>query len=100
MARVSITNGTWFDPSKAKSFEEATRWNGSNHISVATGSQWDHEQLYFTRKGTWVLHSWSQWQGSSKSYMAIDATVAAQWLVTNGHDIPAALVPVVAAQEA
>lgn len=40
-------------------------WNGSNHISQATGSQWEHESLLRTAGGWWVLHRWSQWQGVS-----------------------------------
>ncbi len=34
---------TWFDPGKAKRYDEATWWDGSNNISVATSSQWESE---------------------------------------------------------
>lgn len=50
--RISIGGGRWFNPDAAKEYEEATWWNGNNHVSKATGSQWDHEKLYLTPKGT------------------------------------------------
>jgi hypothetical protein len=84
MARISLPNGKWFDPSKAIEFSEDTNWNGNNHISVNTGSQWDHETLYYTKSGVWVLHHSSQWQGSTPSYEVIDENQAAGWLVLNG----------------
>jgi len=98
MGRISLGNGTWFDDRKGTSWDESTTWNGNNHVSDATGSQWEHETLYRTAKGTWVLHSWSQWQGSLPSYEVINETTATEWLIANGHgdDVPA---PVLAAAE-
>lgn len=91
MSRINLGNGKWFDGAKAKRWDESTTWNGNNHISDATGSQWDHEQLYRTAKGMWVLHCWSQWQGSRATYEIIDETSAIGWLIDNGHgdDVPA-----------
>jgi hypothetical protein len=69
-------------------WDEATRWNGSNHISVATGTQWDHESLYRSRRGRyWILHS-SQWQGKLDYATWIDHRPAAEWLLANGHALP------------
>jgi hypothetical protein len=82
-----MTDGTgWFDDTHAVKFTEATRWNGNNHISRATGSQWDHQALYYTRSGNWVLNGWSQWQGSLETYTKVDETEAIQWLIDNEHD--------------
>jgi hypothetical protein len=88
MARIVLTDGSgrWFDGEKAEKFEEATRWNGQNNVSLATGDQFLHEVLYRTSGGRWILHSWSQWQGSSESYEEIDNDRAAIWLVTNKHE--------------
>ena len=83
MDRVRLNCGGWFNRASADSFEESTRWNGNNHISVNTGSQWDHEQLYKTAKGKWVLHSWSQWQGSTESWQVIGEHQAYAWLLNN-----------------
>lgn len=87
MKRIVLTDGSgrWFDASKAESFEEARWWNGNNHISRATGSQWEHEVLYRTVGGKWILYHWSQWQGSRETYSEIDNERAAAWLVTNEH---------------
>jgi len=76
----------WFDRAKAEEFAEATRWDGSNHISLATGSQWDHQELYHTAGGRWVLHSWSQWQGRPERYRFVDDDAAREWLLANGED--------------
>ena len=86
MKRVQLTGedtGKWFDEDAAVKFTEATRWDGRNHISRATGSQWEHEVLYFTRGGRWVLNHWSQWQGSLESYSEVTADEAARWLINN-----------------
>lgn len=83
--RINLGNGKWFNPESSESFAEDTRWDGHNHISVPTGSQWDHEELYRTRGGTWILHSWSQWQGSRSSYEVIDAARALRWLIDNNR---------------
>lgn len=91
MARVNIFDENrelegWFDDAKAERFEEATRWDGSNHISIATGSQWDHEALYRTVGGRWVLHSWSQWQGRPEVYRFLEDQEAETWLLANEED--------------
>ena len=91
MNRVPLTDGTgrWFDESKAEKFTEDTYWDGHNHISKATGSQWDHESLYYTAGKQWVKYSSSQWEGHGEGYELIDADKAAVWLVTNGEQHPA-----------
>ena len=76
----------WFDRAKAERFAEATRWDGNNHISIATGNQWDHEALYRTAGGRWVLHSWSQYQGRPERYQFVDDDEAREWLLLNNHD--------------
>jgi len=87
MARVALTDGSgaWFNTDSAVLFKEDTRWNGNNHISVPTGSQWDHEYLYYTKSGKWVKHGYSQWQGSLDTYEQIDEQDAIEWLIQNGH---------------
>jgi hypothetical protein len=88
MKRVTLTDGTgrWFDIEKAECFEEAFVWDGQNRISKATRSKWDHEELWRTGGGQWVLHSWSQWQGTTDSWTLVDDAFAARWLATNDHD--------------
>ena len=88
MSRIGLTDGSgrWFDADKAEVFGEETWWDGHNHVSKATGSQFEHERLYRTASGKWVLQSWSNWQGTSESYVLVSGTIAAAWLVTNEHD--------------
>lgn len=102
MRRRQITNdnGRWFDEDAATEFVEDTNWDGSNHISVATGSQWNHESLYRTAGQIWILHAWSQWQGSGESYEIITEDAAARWLSSNGHhdaELPQATTDAIAA---
>ena len=76
-----------------QSWEEATYHDGNNFISRATGTQWNHETLYRSRKGRyWVEHT-SQWQGSHDYAGWIDKRAAAQWLLANGHELPEDLQP-------
>jgi hypothetical protein len=79
----------WFDKdSVTHEFDETSRWDGNNHISNATRSQWEHEKLYVTRKGRFILHHWSQWSGSTPYYTEITPGDAAMWLVCCEHEIP------------
>ena len=86
--RIALTDGTgrWFETGSAETFAQETWWDGKNQISCATGSQWEHQELYRTTGGRWVLHSWSQWQGSKPTYAEISNAEAAKWLVQNEHE--------------
>lgn len=88
MDRRVLTDGTnrWFDYDAATVFDEGRRWDGRNHISLATGSQWQHEQLIRTAGKQWIVWHWSQWQGSTDSYESLTDAEAAAWLVRNEHD--------------
>ncbi|MGH3693226.1 MAG: hypothetical protein ACRDRX_04370 [Pseudonocardiaceae bacterium] len=99
MARVNIAERTedrlegptitlvgWFDPDKARWFTEEADWDGSNNVSVATGVYSEHQMLYRTKGGRWVLHCWSQWQGTMPSYEFVSDERAREWLLLCGHD--------------
>lgn len=87
MSKQLIDGGGWFDPKKASSWEEDTWWDGHNHVSKAVGERFGHQQLYRTAKGAWILHSWSQWQGSRESWERIEEADACAWLIAQGeHD--------------
>jgi len=72
----------------SQSWEEATRFDGSNRISIPTGSQWNHQNLYRSKKGRYWLESWSQWQGSTPHAEWMSDKAAAAWLLQNGHELP------------
>ena len=88
MKRTALQNGGWFDADTAEKYEEADYFDGSNRISRATHSEWDHENLYRPRSGRWVLNAWSQRQGSTESYREISEADAVQWLIRNEHPVP------------
>ncbi len=75
----------WFNPDSAKQFDESTWHDGSNFISKATGSQWEHETLFYTASGNWILNCWSQYQGQNESYEYVDSDFAAEWFVKNEY---------------
>ena len=92
MSRYRMDDGTVVDTDNARqSWPEATRFDGSNHISVATGSQWEHQALHCSRKGRYYLERWSQWQGTRDSAEWISKRMAAAWLLLNEHEVPADL---------
>lgn len=96
--RQPIDGGGWFDLGAATAFKESQHFDGRNMISDATHSQWEHEKLYRTKRGTYVLHAWSQWQGSGESWQRLEVTEAADWLVRNGHDLETVAEPAAAAE--
>lgn len=98
MERKALTDGSgrWFDESSAVKFRETRRHNGNNWISRATGSQWNHEWLFYTRSGRWVLNCFSDYQGSLETYEEIDESDAIAWLICNERfdevsELPAAI---------
>jgi len=89
MTKYKLENGKIFDDETAeKSWDEDTYWDGSNHCSKATGSQWKHEKLYLTAKDAYILVSWSNWQGTKEFTTVMSSEKAAHWLLANGHELP------------
>lgn len=89
MARYRMEDGTVLDTENATDhWDEATRWNGNNHISVATGSQWNHQTLYRSRKGRYYVVHASQWQGSTPHAEWVSEHEAVRWLLANENDVP------------
>jgi hypothetical protein len=93
MARYRI-DGTVLDTENATAhWDEETDWNGNNQISRATGSQWDHQTLYRSRRGRFYLVHESQWQGSLPHAEWISEQEAARWLLMMEHELPDDLQP-------
>lgn len=86
MKRQATDDGNWFDLSAAERFKEATFHDGHNFVSRETNSQWDHEELYRTLSGRWVLHTWKQRQGCRDTWTVADDVAAARWLARNEHE--------------
>lgn len=88
MSRIALTDGSgrWFSTETAEKFDEETYHNGQNWISKATGSQWEHEAIYRTKGGRFILSHYSNFQGSVETYEEIDNETAAVWFSKNGLD--------------
>jgi hypothetical protein len=84
--RQAIEDGRWFDKAKAKEFDEDTWHDGRNHISTPTGSQWDHESLWRTKGGVWVLQTYSNYGHINDTWTVTGDDAAAAWLVKNKHE--------------
>jgi len=92
MSKYRMDDGTVVDTEKAQqSWDEATEWDGSNHISKATGSQWNHETLYKSRKGRYYVEHTSQWQGSRPHVEWVSPEEATRWLIAADEPLPADL---------
>lgn len=89
MERYRMDDGTILNTANARQWwKEETDWDGRNHISRATGSQWEHQTLYQSRKGRYYLVHRSQWQGSRDYAEWISPEAATQWLLLMEHTIP------------
>jgi hypothetical protein len=95
MTRQTLDGGGWFDFDTATKFTGRAAFDGS---SCSTGSQWEHECVYRTKRGTYVLHHWSDWQGSRDTWTRLNTDEAVAWLLLNDHepDCPAELAIVAA----
>lgn len=89
MATYRMEDGTVVKTENASAhWDEDTRWNGNNHISKATGSQWTHETLYRSRKGRYYVVHESQWQGSTPHAEWVSPQEAARWLLSQEQELP------------
>lgn len=87
--KYRMEDGTIVNLEKSKNnWEEETDWNGSNHISRATGSQWYHQKLFESRKGRFYVEHWSNMQGDMAHAEWIDEREAVRWLLLNEHEVP------------
>lgn len=90
MGTYRTSDGTVVKTENAtQSWEEETFFDGhNNRISKATGSQWNHQTLYRSRKGRYYIEHTSQWQGSHDSVEWVSKEEAVRWLLSNGHSLP------------
>lgn len=76
----------WFNPDSATRYDEDTRWDGNNNVSVNPVGQYGHQALYRTKGGRWILNTWSQYQGVEERYEFVDDATAKDWLLRNRED--------------
>jgi hypothetical protein len=92
MSRYRI-DGSVVDTAKARrTWKEDSYHNGSNFISKATGSEWEHQWLHQSTRGRYYIEAWSQRQGGRSVAYWVSSREAATWLRSQGHDdLPADL---------
>jgi len=89
MATYRMEDGTVVKTQNAtESWTEDTWWNGSNHISRATGSQWSHQRLYRSRRGRYWLEYWSDYEGTTPHAEWVSPQEAARWLLSQDEALP------------
>jgi hypothetical protein len=89
MARYKMDSGAVVNTDKAtEHWAEATRWDGRNHVSVATGSQWRHETLYRSLRGNYYVETTSQNLSEAPGARFVTPQEAASWLLQMGHELP------------
>ena len=89
MTRYKMENGTVIDTDRAsKSWEEDSYHDGNNFISKATGSQWEHQTLYRSRKGRYYIEHESDWQGTRSHVEWVSNEKTARWLLANDRELP------------
>ena len=88
MTRITLTDnsGRWFDLEAAYRFDEATVLaDDGTPISRATGNSWEHETLFLTTHGTYIIHFQNDRNRSLDSFSEYDPKKAVQWLLANGY---------------
>lgn len=87
MANYLMEDGTIVNTKLSKEYwTEGSRWNGHNYISLATGSQWEHQRLYKSNKGRYYIEYTSDFSNMASRAEWIDPTRACAWLLANDHD--------------
>lgn len=88
MRKITLTDnsGRWFDLDAARRWDEATiQADDGTPISRATGSSWEHETLYLTSNGTFVMHFFTEHNPTLPSFVEWEPRQAVQWLLANGY---------------
>lgn len=89
MATYRMKDGTVVKTENAtQTWDEETDWDGNIHISRATGSQWNHQTLYRSRKGRYYIEHTSQWQGIRPYAEWVSPQDATRWLLHMVYDLP------------
>lgn len=74
----------WFDSGKASHFAERTEYKGGVRISLATGASDEHEDLYRTAGGQWVIQQWLSYAPYTRTRFVTEGE-AREWLVRSQY---------------
>jgi hypothetical protein len=87
--KISLTDnsGHWFDKDAAKEWRAAAHLvDGGPAVSRATGKSWEHETLYLTSHGSFVMHFADDHNPTHAQYVPWEDDQAIKWLVANGYN--------------
>jgi hypothetical protein len=80
-----------FDPLVGEYFAEGKYSDGANTVSVITRTPFEHEGLFRTPDGVWVLNCWSRLEESRETFRFVGEAEAKNWLLRSEvHDDAAA----------
>jgi hypothetical protein len=101
MNRITLADnsGRWFDIDAARRFDEKGMLaEDGTFVSLASGNSWEHETLYLTTNGTYIMHFFNDHNPSLSQFQLYDEEKGVQWLLRNGyaddvkkHDFPKAV---------
>lgn len=88
MSKYRIENCIVDTDKATKFWKEDSNWDGSNWISAATGSQWEHQTLYRSRKGRYYIEHSSNWANRMSYAEWISPQEATRWLILMDYELP------------
>src|SRR5437016_2404935 len=88
MRKITLTDnsGRWFDLEATRRFDESTAYAGDGvDVSRQTGNSWEHETLFLTTNGMFVLHCLNDRNPTLASFTEYPPDKAIPWLLANGY---------------
>jgi hypothetical protein len=85
---LTDNSGRWFDIESAKIYTEAIIMaspSSCTGVSRATGNSWEHETLYLTMHGAFIMHFFDEHNPTLSQFIEWDVNTAVKWLLSNGH---------------
>ena len=83
---LTDNSGRWFDVDTARIFQEAiVLAPDATPVSRAAGNSWEHETLYLTLEGTFVMHFADDHNPTLNQFVEWNVKRAVKWLLSNGH---------------
>jgi hypothetical protein len=86
-ASLADNSGRWFDIDSAREWPESVMLaSDGTPVSRASGNSWEHETLYLTSHGSFVMHFFDEHNPSLSQFVECDPKKAVKWLLSNGYN--------------
>jgi len=88
--RISLTDNSsrWFNDDTAKIWREATirvPEDPDACVSRVTGNSWEHERLYLTEHGSFIMCYFNERNLSATQFILVPPATAIKWLLANDY---------------